>query len=123
MANFLQEMIKSAIQEELNEALKELKGGATTPAQPQEDGSNSVNDKNTTGNTDTAKQAPQSATETPKPETQTISTEDFRKLIKDEVSAVMAKNLNQAPATQHEEVNVDAVYCKLLGFPTKQKGD
>lgn len=119
MANFLQEMIKSAIQEELNEALKELKGGAETLSQPQEDGSNSVNDKNTTENADTAKQGSQSATETPKPETQTISTEDFRKLIKDEVSAVMAKNLNQAPATQQEEVNVDSVYCKLLGFPTK----
>lgn len=121
MANFLQEMIKNVIQEELNEALKELKGGTETPSQPQEDGSNSVNDKNTTENADTAKQGSQSVTETPKPETQTISTEDFRKLVKDEVGAVMAKALNEAPATQAETVNVDDVYCDLLGFPRQKE--
>ena len=116
MANFLETMIKDAIKEAVGEAMQGMTG-AQTPAEAQESGSNSVNDKITPQNEDMPKQGSQSETNTPKPEDKTISTEDFRKIVKDEVGAYMTKIVNSAPATKAESVNVDAVYCDLLGFP------
>lgn len=120
MANFLQEMIKDAIRDVVKE---QMSADAQTLSKPQEDASNSVNDKNTTENADTAKQGLQSVTEAPKPEAQTFSTADLQKLVKSEVTAMLTKELNEAPATDASAVDVDAVYCELLGFPTTKKGD
>ena len=117
----LQEMIKDAIRDVVKE---QMTAGAMTPVQAQEDGSNSVNDKNTTETTDTAKQAPQSATDTLKARSEeTITTADLQKLVKSEVTALLTKELNEAPATSENQIDVDQVYCELLGFPTTKKGD
>lgn len=122
MANFLETMIKDAIKEAVGEAMQGMTG-ATPPADAQESGSNSVNDKIANENEDTAKQGAQSDTNTPKPEDKTISTADFQKMVKDEVGAYMTKIVNSAPATKADDVDVDAVYCDLLGFPKTKKGD
>ena len=116
MANFLRDMIKDIIREELSApAPVEAPAPSTTPQEPQEGASNSVEDKNTTPSEDTPKQALQSVTETFDREAFNV---ELRKMIKSEVGGAMADVLNSTPATPTNAVNVDNVYAKLLGFPT-----
>ena len=123
--SIFKDLIKEIIQEELADAMKEevaaLKAEQQTPAQPQQDGSNSVNDKTTTTTEDKPSQAAQTATAT---EDDAIDKEALRKLISKEVRATAADILNKQPAAQPKTNGrtEDEVFAALLGIDLT-KGD
>lgn len=127
---FFRDLIKDIIREELEagNATEQPAGAdtgtdpATTPAQPREDASNNNDDKNTTPNADTAKQGADEAKKATAENREQFNVE-LRKIIKKEVRDYAADALNREASTGATNgVNVDNVYCSLLGFPTEKKG-
>ena len=122
--SIFKDLIKEIIQEELSDAMKEevaaLKADKTA-VQPQEDGSNSVNDKTTNTTEDQPAQTAQTDT---KASDDAIDKEALRKLISKEVRATAADILNKQPATKPtgNERTEDQVFAALLGIDLT-KGD
>lgn len=124
---FFRDLIKDIIREELEAGAQPTGAdiGAeppTTPAQPQEATSNNTDDKNTTPNADTAKQGADEAKKATAENSNEFNVE-LRKIIRKEVRDFAADQLNREAGTGAAQgVDVNNVYCSLLGFPTQQKG-
>lgn len=117
---FFKDMIKEIIKEELADAIAEEAKAQETPPQPEDNGSNSVNDKNTTTSEDQSKQPPQTDTANGGDE---FNVELLRNMIKKEVRDTAADIMNKQPAAKPEDGRtIDAVYASLLGIDI-MKGD
>ena len=118
------DLIKDVIREEIAAGVAEESGNtvppSVTPSEPQEEPSIEIDDKTPTETAQPPLQASQSVKTPTKEESEAFNVE-LRKLIKKEVRDTAASLINKRPSAEpaNTGVNVDDVYAKLLGFPTK----
>lgn len=115
------DLIKDVIREEIAAGItEETAPPSVTPSEPQEQPSINSDDKTTTETQQPPSTASQSVKTPTKEESEAFNVE-LRKMIQKEVRQTAADIINKQPSAEptNTGVNVDDVYAKLLGFPTK----